>query len=53
MKSMLTKKAVKDVVKAPAHPVKSAAKVVLCAVAVFAVIKMIPELRRYVRIEMM
>jgi large-conductance mechanosensitive channel len=53
MKSMLTKKAVRDVVKAPAHPIKTAAKFVLCGVAIFAVIKMIPELRRYVRIEMM
>lgn len=53
MKSLATRKAVKQVIKAPAHPVKSALKVAVCGFVIFAAIKMIPEVRRYIRIEMM
>lgn len=52
-KLRLTRKVMKTVAKAPPHPVKSAVKIVVCGLAIFAFIKMLPEVRRYIRIEMM
>lgn len=51
--TLVKKKAAKAVAKAPARPVKSALVFLLCAFGLFAFIKMLPELRRYMRIEMM
>ncbi len=51
--SLAKKKAAKAVAKAPAKPVKSVLVFLLCAIGLFAFIKMLPEVRRYVRIEMM
>lgn len=51
--SLVKKKAAKDLVKAPAQPVKSFMFFALCAFGLFAFVKMLPELRRYIRINMM
>ena len=53
LSSQVKKKAVRTMVKAPAKPGKSVLLLVLCALGLFAFIKMLPELRRYARIEMM
>lgn len=51
--SFIKKKAAKKLMTAPAHPTRSILFFLLCGLAVFAGIKMFPELRRYARIEMM
>lgn len=51
--SLIKKKVPKAIVKAPAKPTKSVLVFVLCALGLFAFIKMLPEIRRYIRIEMM
>lgn len=51
--SLVKKKAAKKLVKAPSKPVKSTLLLLLCALGLFAFIKMLPELRRYIRIEIM
>lgn len=51
--SLVRKKAAKQLVKAPAQPVKSFLVFALCALGLFMFVKMLPEMRRYIRIEMM
>lgn len=50
---MVTSLVKKKLVKAPAQPVKSFLVFALCALGLFMFVKMLPELRRYIRIEMM
>jgi hypothetical protein len=51
--SFIKKKSAKDLITAPTHPTRSILFFLLCGLAVFAGIKMFPELRRYARIEFM